>query len=108
MVNVSKEMTKNGFDIPLLIGGATTSRAHTAVKIAPNYPHTVVHVNDASKAVNVVSALFQKGNKTDREQSRVENEKFSEQVLKRKRAKKYRSLKKAHKKKIKSDSEISR
>jgi len=107
MVNVSKEMTKNGFDIPLLIGGATTSRAHTAVKIAPNYPHTVVHVNDASKAVNVVSALFQEGNKTYREQIREEYEKFSEQFLKRKRAKEYLSLKEARENKLKIDWETS-
>src|SRR5690625_3702508 len=107
MVKVYKEMTKNGFDIPLLIGGATTSRAHTAVKIAPNYPHTVVHVNDASKAVNVVSALFQEGNKTYREQIREEYEKFSEQFLKRKRAKEYLSLKEARENKLKIDWETS-
>jgi len=58
MVHVAKEMKREGFEIPLLIGGATTSTAHTAVKIAPEYPHGVVHVLDASRVVNVASALF--------------------------------------------------
>ncbi len=58
MVHVAKEMKRQGFDVPLLIGGATTSTAHTAVKIAPEYPHGVVHVLDASRVVNVVSALL--------------------------------------------------
>lgn len=107
MVTVSKEMAKNGFDIPLLIGGATTSRAHTAVKIAPNYPHTVVHVNDASKAVNVVSDLFREGNQIYREQIREEYEKFSEQFLKRKKAKEYLSLAEARKNKFRIDWESS-
>ena len=56
----AKEMTRQGFDIPLLIGGATTSKAHTAVKIAPGYPEPVVHVMDASLAVNVVRQLLSK------------------------------------------------
>ncbi len=58
MVHVAKEMQRQGFTIPLLIGGATTSPAHTAVKIAPEYPHGVVHVLDASRVVNVASALL--------------------------------------------------
>jgi 5-methyltetrahydrofolate--homocysteine methyltransferase len=58
MVHVAKEMKREGFTVPLLIGGATTSPAHTAVKIAPEYPHGVVHVLDASRVVNVVSALL--------------------------------------------------
>lgn len=57
MVHVAREMERVGCSLPLLIGGATTSRAHTAVKIAPAYSHEVVHVLDASRAVNVVSAL---------------------------------------------------
>jgi 5-methyltetrahydrofolate--homocysteine methyltransferase len=51
-------LNKTGKNIPVLIGGATTSRAHTAVKIAPQYTHTVVHVNDASRAVTVVGNLL--------------------------------------------------
>ena len=51
-------MERRGFTMPLLIGGATTSRQHTAVKIAPEYSHPVVHVLDASRAVDVVSSLL--------------------------------------------------
>jgi 5-methyltetrahydrofolate--homocysteine methyltransferase len=58
MVHVAREMRREGFTCPLLIGGATTSPAHTAVKIAPEYPHGVVHVLDASRVVNVVSSLL--------------------------------------------------
>ncbi len=58
MVHVAKEMTREGFDVPLLIGGATTSKAHTAVKIAPSYAPSVVHVLDASRAVGVVGSLI--------------------------------------------------
>jgi 5-methyltetrahydrofolate--homocysteine methyltransferase len=58
MAHVAKEMKREGFDIPLLIGGATTSRVHTAVKIAPNYDHTTVYVKDASRAVGVASNLL--------------------------------------------------
>ncbi|GAA5513013.1 methionine synthase [Deinococcus carri] len=58
MVNVAREMTRRGLDTPLLIGGATTSRAHTAVKIDPAYSGTVVHVADASRAVGVVGDLL--------------------------------------------------
>jgi 5-methyltetrahydrofolate--homocysteine methyltransferase len=57
MVHVAKEMEREGFTIPLLIGGATTSRVHTAVKIAPAYSQPVVHVLDASRAVGVVGNL---------------------------------------------------
>ncbi len=59
----AQEMARQGFDIPLLIGGATTSKAHTAVKIAPGYPEPVVHVLDASLAVNVVRQLLSKDDK---------------------------------------------
>ena len=59
MVHVASEMEREGFDIPLLIGGATTSRVHTAVKIHPRYSRCqTVHVNDASRAVGVVSSLL--------------------------------------------------
>jgi 5-methyltetrahydrofolate--homocysteine methyltransferase len=59
MAHVASEMERQGFTIPLLIGGATTSRTHTAVKIAPNYSGPVVHVLDASRAVGVAGALVQ-------------------------------------------------
>ncbi|MEN9357177.1 MAG: methionine synthase, partial [Pseudomonadota bacterium] len=58
MAHVAGEMQRQGVDIPLLIGGATTSRAHTAIKIAPNYQQAVVYVPDASRAVGVVSKLL--------------------------------------------------
>jgi 5-methyltetrahydrofolate--homocysteine methyltransferase len=58
MVSVAKEMERRGFKIPLLIGGATTSAQHTAVKIAPQYRHSTVHVLDASRAVGVVASLL--------------------------------------------------
>jgi 5-methyltetrahydrofolate--homocysteine methyltransferase len=58
MVHVAQEMEREGFRLPLLIGGATTSRAHTAVKIAPHYQASTVHVLDASRAVGVVNSLL--------------------------------------------------
>jgi 5-methyltetrahydrofolate--homocysteine methyltransferase len=60
MVDVAAEMTRQGFDLPLLIGGATTSKKHTALRIAPEYAPGVIHVDDASKAVGVVSRLLSK------------------------------------------------
>ena len=82
MVHVAKEMEREGFKLPLLIGGATTSRAHTAVKIAQHYSSPVVHVLDASRAVGVVSALlsdhqrdeFVKNNRLEHERARVAHE----------------------------------
>jgi 5-methyltetrahydrofolate--homocysteine methyltransferase len=62
MVDVAREMTRRGMTLPLLIGGATTSKKHTALKIAPEYAPGVVHVDDASKAVGVVSQLLSKSN----------------------------------------------
>ena len=58
MVHVAREMERQGFKLPLLIGGATTSRRHTAVKIAPNYREPVVHIVDASRAVPVTTSLL--------------------------------------------------
>ncbi|MDR1284169.1 MAG: methionine synthase [Opitutaceae bacterium] len=63
MVHVAREMNRNAFTIPLLIGGATTSPAHTAVKIAPEYAPGAIHVLDASRVVNVASALLSPGQK---------------------------------------------
>jgi len=73
MVHVAEEMQRLGLRIPLLIGGATTSKAHTAVKIAPRYQHPVVYVPDASRAVGVVSRLLSLDTRADYEQAvRVE------------------------------------
>ncbi len=58
MVHVAREMERQSFQLPLLIGGATTSRAHTAIKIAPHYSHPVVHILDASRAVPVTTSLL--------------------------------------------------
>ena len=57
MTTVAREMNRQGFDIPLLIGGAATSAAHTAVRIAPEYPHGVIHVRDASRSVTTMNEL---------------------------------------------------
>jgi 5-methyltetrahydrofolate--homocysteine methyltransferase len=65
MMNIAKEMERQGFDIPLLIGGATTSKIHTAVKIEPEYTHPVIHVKDASKSVPVVSNLLNREKRDD-------------------------------------------
>ena len=81
MVHVAREMERQEFALPLLIGGATTSRAHTAVKIAPHYSQPVVHVVDASRAVGVVSSLlsdelrpdFQSKMEADYERLRMEH-----------------------------------
>jgi 5-methyltetrahydrofolate--homocysteine methyltransferase len=79
MAHVAGEMEREGFTLPLLIGGATTSRAHTAVKIAPRYSGPVVHVADASRAVGVMSELLGDGSaayaasvRDDQERTRVE------------------------------------
>jgi 5-methyltetrahydrofolate--homocysteine methyltransferase len=64
MVHVAREMTRRGMETPLLIGGATTSRMHTSVRIAPEYAHGVVHVADASRSVTVAGSLLNKDQKT--------------------------------------------
>ncbi|MFL0354249.1 methionine synthase [Xanthomarina sp. GH4-25] len=100
---VSKEMEKKNLDIPLIIGGATTSRAHTSVKIAPNYKHTVVHINDASRAVTVVGNLLKKDNGVFKEEIREEYEKFRNQFLKRTREKEYLTIEEARKNNFRID-----
>src|SRR3712207_1315111 len=61
MVHVASEMQREGFNVPLLIGGATTSQTHTAVKIAPSYEQPTIHVKDASRAVGVAQNLVSEG-----------------------------------------------
>lgn len=100
MVFLSKEMNKHNFQIPLIVGGATTSKAHSAVKIAPNYDSTVVHVNDASRAVTVVGNLLQKDNQIYKDQIRQEYDKFREQFLNRSQRKEYISIGEARKNKF--------
>jgi 5-methyltetrahydrofolate--homocysteine methyltransferase len=109
MSYVSKEMEKKNLNIPLIIGGATTSRAHTSVKIAPNYKHTVVHINDASRAVTVVGKLLKEDSSIFKEEIREEYNKFREQFLKRTREKEYLTIEDARKNKFQidwNDSEI--
>ncbi len=103
MVYLSKEMEKNDFSVPLLIGGATTSKAHTSVKIAPNYSNTVVHVNDASRAVTVVGNLLKKDNQIYKNQIREEYDLFRGKFLNRSKTKVYISIKEARKRKFKID-----
>jgi 5-methyltetrahydrofolate--homocysteine methyltransferase len=103
MVYVSKELERQNINIPLIIGGATTSKAHTAVKIAPHYQHTVVHINDASRAVTVVGKLLKQDSAIYKEQIRDEYEKFSIKFMNRSHDKKFRSLDDARKRKFKID-----
>ena len=77
MVDVAREMERRGLDLPLLIGGATTSRQHTAVRIAPEYSQPVVHVLDASRVVGVVSDLL---DPTRRARSTRENRELQERL----------------------------
>jgi len=65
MVHVAREMERQQFKVPLLIGGATTSRAHTAIKIAPHYSQPVIHIVDASRAVPVTTSLLSEDGKAD-------------------------------------------
>ncbi|WMS93771.1 methionine synthase [Pseudoalteromonas sp. HL-AS2] len=85
MVHVAKEMKRRGFELPLLIGGATTSKAHTAVKIEPQYDKGVVYVSNASRAVGVVSNLLSKEHKSDfLEKTQAEYVKVREQQARKK------------------------
>jgi 5-methyltetrahydrofolate--homocysteine methyltransferase len=104
MVYVAKEMARHKMTIPLMVGGATTSRAHTAVKIAPQYPFTVLHTTDASKAVAGASNLMQKDtNITYKENIRKEYDKLREDYLGRSRDKNFLSIEDARKNKLKLD-----
>ena len=104
MVYLAKEMERRDLNIPLLIGGATTSKAHTVVKIDTEYKNAVVHVNDASRAVTVVSNLLNK--KTANEyvvNLKKDYEDFREKFLKRGKTKRYVSLAHARRNKFKID-----
>lgn len=104
MVYLAKEMERQDFKVPLIIGGATTSKAHTAVKINPEYKNAVVHVNDASRAVTVVGDLLNK--KTTNEyvaKLKKDYDEFRDKFLKRGKAKSYISLKEARENKFNID-----
>ncbi|WP_415060455.1 methionine synthase [Flavobacterium sp.] len=101
MVYLAKEMDKLNIKIPIMIGGATTSRAHTAVKIAPEYKETVVHVNDASRAVTVATNLLQTETKTAYAKTvREEYDHLREGYLNRSREKNFLSITEARKNKL--------
>jgi 5-methyltetrahydrofolate--homocysteine methyltransferase len=108
MVYLAKEMERQKFKVPLLIGGATTSKAHTAVKIDTQYTNAVVHVNDASRAVTVVGDLLNK--KTSHlytAKLKKDYDEFRVKFLKRGKEKNYISIKEARKRKYKIDWETS-
>ena len=104
MVYLAKELDKLNIKIPVMIGGATTSRAHTAVKIAPEYQSTVVHVNDASRAVTVASNLLQEDVKDEYAKSlRKEYDTLRDGYLNRSREKNFLSIEEARKNKFQID-----
>jgi 5-methyltetrahydrofolate--homocysteine methyltransferase len=104
MVYLAKEMDKLNIKIPVMIGGATTSRAHTAVKIAPEYKETVVHVNDASRAVTIATHLLQPDTKVTYAKSlREEYDSLREGYLNRSKEKNFLSINEARKNKFKID-----
>ena len=108
MVHVAKEMEKKGMKTPLLIGGATTSRIHTAVKIDPNYSGTVVHVLDASKSVPVASDLIGEHTKMPfHEKIKDEYEQLRTDHANRKQVKRYIKIEDARKNKTAIDWEQS-
>ncbi len=101
MVFLAKEMQRQQFEVPLLIGGATTSKAHTAVKIDPEYKSAVVHVNDASRAVTVVGDLLQKDKKLDfKADLKKDYKDFRQRFLDRQQKKEFLSLEEARKNKL--------
>ena len=104
MVYLAKQMDKQNVSIPIMIGGATTSRAHTAVKIAPEYRQTVVHVNDASRAVTVAGNLINKNTNQEYFKSlRSEYDELREGYLNRSRDKNFHTIEEARKNKLKLD-----
>ncbi|SHG01475.1 5-methyltetrahydrofolate--homocysteine methyltransferase [Salegentibacter echinorum] len=98
MVFLAKEMQRQEFDVPLLIGGATTSRAHTAVKIDPQYGNAVAHVNDASRAVTVIGDLLKEDTrKKYMSDLKAEYDKFRVNFKKRSKVKSYLPIEEARK-----------
>lgn len=102
MIEVAKEMERQKLDLPLMIGGATTSRAHTAVKIFPEYSNIVVHVNDASRSVPIAQTLANKKTRADyHQQVKDEYLKLRESYLNRARQKELLSLEEARANRLK-------
>ncbi len=101
MVFLAKEMERQNFKVPLLIGGATTSKAHTAVKIDTQYSNTVVHVNDASRAVTVVGDLLKKESSNNYKKNiKLDYESFRDKFLSRTKQKEYKTIAEARKNKF--------
>jgi len=103
MVYIASELERQNLNFPLLIGGATTSKAHTAVKIDLKYKNAVVHVNDASRAVNVVSSLLGDRNKEYVDDLKSDYSDFREKFLNRQIDKNYVSIEDARKDRFKID-----
>ncbi len=103
MVHVADELQRQNLNFPLLIGGATTSKAHTAVKIDPKYKNAVVHVNDASRAVGVVSALLSGRNGEYISELKSDYADFREKFLNRQVHKEYVTIEEARKQNFKID-----
>jgi 5-methyltetrahydrofolate--homocysteine methyltransferase len=103
MVYLAKELDKKGLKIPIMIGGATTSRAHTAVKIAPQYRETVIHVNDASRAVTVAGSLLNSDKEIYAQNIREDYDAFRETFLNRSRDKNFLTIEQARKNKLQLD-----
>lgn len=104
MVHLAKEMQRQNFNIPLLIGGATTSKAHTAVKIDPQYEQAVVHVNDASRAVTIVGNLLKESTRKQyMDDLKLEYDRYRKNFSKRNKVKEFLSLNEARKNKYHID-----
>ncbi|PZX92315.1 methionine synthase [Flavobacterium aquariorum] len=103
MVYLAKELDKRNIEIPVMIGGATTSRAHTAVKIAPQYKSTVIHVNDASRAVTVAGNLLDDNREKYARDIRADYDAFRETFLNRSRDKNFLTIEQARKNKLQLD-----
>ncbi len=101
MVYLAQELQHRQLEIPLLIGGATTSKAHTAVKIDPQYAHSVVHVNDASRAVTIVGDLLQSESQIDfKKELKLDYARFRESFNKRQQHKEILSISEARQRKF--------
>jgi 5-methyltetrahydrofolate--homocysteine methyltransferase len=104
MVHVAREMKRQDFEVPLLIGGATTSRMHTAVKIAPEFEKGVVHVLDASRSVTVVGSLLNEEQKPDfLKNVKAEYKKLKDDFASKKTVKQYLTLAQAQENKVPID-----
>jgi len=104
MVTIAKEMERRGMKVPLLVGGATTSKIHTAVKIEPSYNSPVIHVKDASRSVGVVSQLLKKDSYEEfTAATRADYEELRQKYSSAKSQMEYLSLEEARKNKFESD-----